>query len=82
MDTRYIDRFRHGAPTSRSDRSRESSVKDFWWLSPPSNTSTPKETSDLTTSKFTTQGSSTITGNLTSTSPPRQVMLSEVYDTV
>ncbi|CAB4017410.1 Hypothetical predicted protein, partial [Paramuricea clavata] len=70
--SKYIDRFRHGVPTSREDRSLASSGKDFWWLSPPSNTSTPKETSDSTTSKFTSDGSSKIRRNATSTSPPRQ----------
>ncbi|XP_028404465.1 uncharacterized protein LOC114527072 [Dendronephthya gigantea] len=66
--SKYIQRFRHSAPTSREDRTP--SGQDFWWLSPPSNTSTPKESSD--TSKFSNEGSSKMTRNTTSVSPPRQ----------
>ncbi|XP_039368065.1 proline and serine-rich protein 3 isoform X2 [Mauremys reevesii] len=46
MESRYIERFRHGQPSSRSQRQVPpiSTAREFWWLepAPPSDSSTPK----------------------------------------
>ena len=48
---RLIERFRHAAPKSREERSRDlaSGSKDFWWLA-PSSSSTPTHPSSSSTS--------------------------------
>ena len=79
--SKYIERFRRGAPTSREDRSLASCGKDFWWLSPPSNTSTPKETSDSSASKYTSEKTSNVRRNATLTSSPRQVEYEKIMIT-
>ena len=49
---RYIERFRHGAPVSREHRgdSHSTNKEDFWWLSPPTSTSTPNQPTESTVS--------------------------------
>ncbi|XP_034612407.1 proline and serine-rich protein 3 isoform X4 [Trachemys scripta elegans] len=46
MESRYIERFRHGQPRSRSQRQAPPvpTAREFWWLepAPPSDSSTPK----------------------------------------
>lgn len=64
--TRYVERFRHGAPVSREHRGNVHSRNedDFWWLSPPSSTSTPNQPTESAASSKYSQLSST-----TETSP-------------
>ncbi|KAL8573865.1 hypothetical protein ACOMHN_029313 [Nucella lapillus] len=66
---RYIERFRHGAPTSREERVRQEGKQtdDFWWLDSgglplptPTSTSTPKEEEGRSVS-LTGQGKRTLT---------------------
>ena len=66
---RYVERFRHGAPVSRALRgnSHATNKEDFWWLSPPTSTSTPNQPMESTvSSKY---SPSTTTTTTTETSP-------------
>ncbi|XP_033641063.1 proline and serine-rich protein 3-like isoform X1 [Asterias rubens] len=49
---KYIQRFRYSEPKSRQERQQDKRAtaagKDFWWLSPPSRTSTPSDIGDFT----------------------------------
>ncbi|XP_072048733.1 uncharacterized protein [Amphiura filiformis] len=44
---KYIHRFRHSEPKSRDERARDkaSASREFWWMSPPSHSSTPTDDS-------------------------------------
>ncbi|XP_038065883.1 uncharacterized protein LOC119735978 [Patiria miniata] len=56
---KYIQRFRYSEPRSRLEREREKQAargNDFWWLAPPSRTSTPSEDDARTPPQLPTQG--------------------------